>query len=197
MKNNHVNQQLPDYVLNLLPKMERQAVEQHTAVCGNCQQALRAEREMGQMVRLTLQTATHPANGRLTQLMPTIPQHRKLSSSMVMGWQRPLALVGLLVVILFGSFGAWNGRSHNIWGVPSPTSLATTATSTRDVTATLAQQTSEAKETSMARQLATTAVASPTVRNTAVQTTAQAYIAATPPPPPTPIAAIPAAIATN
>lgn len=195
--NNHVNQQLPDYVLNLLPKMERRAIEQHTTVCVNCQQALQAEREIGQMVRLTLQTATHPANGRLAQLMPAIPTQKRRSSSMVMGWQRPLALVGLLVVILFGTLGAWNGRSHNIWNAPSPTAIATIATSTQDATATLAQQTTEAQETLMAQQLTTTAVASSALPTTAVPTSAQTYLAATPPPPPTRIAAIPAAIIAN
>jgi anti-sigma factor RsiW len=82
--NEHINQQIPDYVLNLLPKIERQTVEQHTAVCGHCQTALQAEREMGQMVRLTLQTATQPANGRLAQLMPPIPKHKQRWSLMMM-----------------------------------------------------------------------------------------------------------------
>jgi anti-sigma factor RsiW len=186
--NNHVIHQLPDYVLNLLPKLERQAVEQHTAVCGQCQKALRAEREMGKMVRLTLQTATQPANGRLAQLMPPIPTQKRSWPQLMMGWQRQLAVVTLLVVILLGSFGVWNGRSQNIWGVPSPTSLAATATSTKDATATIAQQTTQAQETLAAEEMAVTAVASPT---------AQAYITATPAPEPTPIAAISARMATN
>ncbi|NHZ72346.1 MAG: hypothetical protein GWP17_04590 [Aquificales bacterium] len=191
--NEHIAHQLPDYVLNLLPKMERQSVEQHTAVCSQCQYALKSEREIGQMVRLTLQTATQPAHGRLAQLMPPIPAQKQGWPVLMMGWQRQLAVVGLLVAILFGSFGVWNGRSHNIWGVPSPatlaaTTLATTATSTQDATATLTQQTTEAQETLAAEGLTVTAVASPT---------AQAYIITTPAPQPTPIAAIPASIATN
>jgi anti-sigma factor RsiW len=188
--NEHINQQIPDYVLNLLPKMERQTVEQHTAVCGHCQTALQAEREMGQMVRLTLQTATQPANGRLAQLMPPIPKHKQRWSLMMMGWQRQLAVVTMLVVILMGSFGVWNGRSQNIWGVPSPTTLAATATT--DATATIAQQTTQAGETLAAEGLTVTAVAAPSI-----QTTAQASIISTPPPPPTPIAALSINMATN
>ncbi len=191
--NEHINHQIPDYVLNLLPKMERQTVEQHTAVCGHCQTALQAEREMGQMVRLTLQTATQPANGRLAQLMPPIPQQKQRWSLMMMGWQRQLAVVTMLVVILMGSFGVWNGRSQNIWGVPSPTSLAATVTSTTDATATIAQQqTTQAEETLTAEGLTTTAVASPSMK-----ATAQASIISTPPPPPTPIAALSINMATN
>ncbi|MFO7682316.1 MAG: zf-HC2 domain-containing protein [Chloroflexota bacterium] len=185
--NEHVIHQIPDYVLNLLPKAERQAVEQHTAVCSHCHKTLQAERDLGQMVRLTLQTATQPANGRLTQLMPAIPSHKQRRPGLVMGWQRQLAVVGLLMMVLLGSLGMWNGRSHTIWGAPSPT-LAVTATSTQDATATLAQQATQVQETLAAQQLTLTAVASPTL---------EASITATPAPQPTPIAAIPARMATN
>jgi len=192
MKNNHVNHQISDYVLNLLPKMERQSVEQHTAVCVHCQTALQAEREMGQMLRLTLHTATQPANGRLTQLMPAIPRKKQGWPVMLMGWQRQLAVVGLLIAILFGSFGVWNGRSQNIWSVPSPTTLAATATSTKDATATIVQQTTEAEETLAGEGLTVTAVSSPVK-----QATAQAYITATPAPQPTPVAAIVSSMSIN
>lgn len=181
--NKHVTQQIPDYVLNLLPKRERRAVERHTAVCGQCQKALRTEREMGQRVRLTLHTVTQPANGRLAHLMPPIPKQQGWSFTMI-GWQRQFAVVTLLIAILMGSFGVWNGRSQNIWSVPSPT-----ATSTLNATATLTQQqTTQAEETLAAVGLEGTAVASPT---------AQAYMATTPIPPPTPIAAISTNMATN
>ena len=190
--NNHVIHQIPDYVLNLLPRLERQAVEQHTAVCTHCQTALQAEREIGQIVRFTLQTATQPANGRLAHLMPAIPTQKQRWPQLMMGWQRQFAVVTLLVVILLGSFGVWNGRSHNIWSVPSPTTLAATATSTQDATATIAQQTSEAQETLAAEEMTETAVASPTA-----PPTVQAYITATPAPQPTPIAAIASGMATN
>ncbi|MBE2222049.1 MAG: zf-HC2 domain-containing protein [Anaerolineae bacterium] len=182
--NNHVTHQIPDYVLNLLPRLEQQAVEQHTAVCSHCQRTLQAEREVGQMVRFTLQTATQPANGRLAQFMPAVPSHKQHKSFTMMGWQRQLAVVTLLVVIVMGSFGMWNGRSQNIWGVASPT-----ATSTLDATATIAQQqTIQAAETLAAETLGGTAVASPTI---------QAYITATPAPQPTPVAAIASSMTTN
>lgn len=191
--NNHVTPQIPDYVLNLSPKMERQAVEQHTAVCGQCQKALRAERELGQMVRFTLQTATQPTNGRLAHLMPAIPTQKQRRSFTMMGWQRQLAVVTMLVMILMGSMGVWNGRSQNIWGVPSPTTLAATATSTKDATATIAQQqTTQAEETVAAERLTVTAVASPPRK-----ATAQAYITATPAPQPTPVAAIVSSMTAN
>jgi anti-sigma factor RsiW len=177
LMNNHVTHQLPDYVLNLLPQAERQAVEQHTAVCGQCQKALRTEREMGQMIRLTLHTATQPHNGRLAQFMPAIPPQKQDWSFTMIGWQRQFAVVTLLVALLLGSFGMWNGRSQNVWPGVLPT-----ATSTQNATATIAQQqTIQAAETVAAEKLGITAVASPT---------AQAYITATPAPQPTPLAAI-------
>lgn len=192
-KKEHINHQIPDYVLNLLPKMERQAIEQHTAVCGQCHKALSTEREIGQMVRFTLQTATQPANGRLAQLMPAIPAKKQRWSFTMIGWQRQLAVVTLLVVIFMGSFGVWNGRSQNIWGVPSPTTLAATATSTKDATATIAQkQTTQAEETLAVERLTITAVASPSMK-----ATAQAYITATPAPQPTPIAALVSSMVAN
>jgi anti-sigma factor RsiW len=190
--NNHVNHLLPDYVLNLLSRIERQAVEQHTAVCVRCQKALQAEREMSQLVRLTLQTATQPANGRLSHLMPAIPTQKRHWPLMMMGWQRQLAVVAMLVMILAGSFGMWNGRSENIWGVGSSSTLTATATSTQDATATSAQQTIQAQETLAAEEMEITAVASP-----AKQATIQAYITATPAPRPIPVAAISASMATN
>ncbi len=185
--NKHVIHQIPDYVLNLLPRPERQAVEQHTAVCPHCQKALQAEREMGQMVRLTLHTATQPANGRLSHLMPPLPTRQKRPSpTMIRGWQRQLALVGVLVMILFGSMGLWHGRSQQIWGGVTTVTEAATATSTLNATATIAQrQTIQAQET-MAAEITETAVAA-----TAIQTTSQAALNATPAPPPTPIAALP------
>lgn len=179
--NKHVTQQLPDYVLNLLPQRERQTIEQHTAVCDPCQTSLKEERELGQMIRLTLQTATQPDNGRLAQLMPAIPQQKQRWSFTMIGWQRQVAVVTLLLAILMGSLGMWHGRSQNVWGVASPT-----ATSTQDATATLAQQqTTQAEETLAAVGWTGTAVASPSVK-----ATAQAYMATIPIPPPTPIAAI-------
>lgn len=184
--NNHVIHQLPDYVLNLLPKIEREAVEQHTANCGQCQKALRAERQVGQMVRITLQTASQPANGRLAQFMPPAPAQKQQWSFSIVSWQHQLAVVALLVALFMGSFGVWN--SHNIWSGSTPTKLAATATSTKNATATIAQQTSQAKETMAAEQLTITAVASPT---------AQAYITATPAPLAKPVAAISSNMATN
>lgn len=177
--NNHVTHQLPDYTLNLLPRMERQAVERHTAVCPQCRHALQSEREIGQMVRLTLQTATQPANGRLRQIMPPVPARKQRGAAWSGRWQRQLALVGLLVMIVLGGFGL-NGRTHNNWGVPSPTSLAATATSTQNATATIARrETIQAKQTGSADNLRATAAASPLA-----QPTIQARIAATPAPQP-------------
>ncbi|PID87124.1 MAG: hypothetical protein CSA11_10225 [Chloroflexi bacterium] len=191
MNNNHVIHQLPDYVLNLLPTRERQAVEQHTAVCKHCQKALQAERHMTHMIYATLHTATQPTNGRLAEQLPPIPHKKQRWSFTMLGWQRQLALVGLLVMLLFGSFNAWH--AHNIWSDPRPTTLAATATSTQDATATMLKQTSEAQETLAAEGLIVTVTA--VVAPAKSATTPAAIIA--PAPQRTPVAAISASMATN
>ena len=139
MKHEQIAQQLPDYVLGLLPLSQRHDVERHTAVCPDCRQALQAERRLSLAVRSTLQSVTQPDGGRLSQLMPKPPRRR--SSFVQFIWQKQLAPVCLLLLFL-GSFGLrWSNEPSRGWLVPSATHLAITATYTSSPTATLSEAT--------------------------------------------------------
>jgi len=64
MTQEHVLPLITDYVLDLLPGSERRRVELHAAECADCRQALKSERQPGDLVRRTVQAATEPGYGR-------------------------------------------------------------------------------------------------------------------------------------
>lgn len=130
----HVFSQIPDYVLGLLPSIERQALERHTANCPACRQALQREHRVGQLVRSTLQTANQPKIGRLSQLMPTIPAKRPPAVRPL--WQ--LACLASLLILFLGGVGLRVMNPQPVWSA-SPTHVAATATNTQTATATIAQ----------------------------------------------------------
>lgn len=171
MNQEHVLNQIPDYVLGLLTRQERLWVEQHTAVCKRCRQSLYQESELGQLVRATLTAAAQPSSLRLRQLMPTPPRSRR-ASWQHSAWARPLALAALLIVLIWGGMGLYQQQFAGQGG--SPDQLAVTATLTHEPTLTLASL--EEKEEVKA---VTTAVPASLFET-----------AATPTPVPTPIAAL-------
>lgn len=172
MNQEHVFTQIPDYVLDLLPRRERQRVEKHAAVCADCRQALQQESHIGSTVRHTILAATQPDRARLAQLMPP-PPVRRTRSFFHFIWQKQLAPVALFLLLLAGSLSLHlANKQQPLWQVPSPTMLAETATMTNAPTAT-------------GRQTEKVVPA-----NTAVATTPQRpSLSATPAPIPTPIVA--------
>ncbi|MCB8988170.1 MAG: zf-HC2 domain-containing protein [Ardenticatenaceae bacterium] len=177
MNQEHVLPLLSDYVLDLLPSGKRQQVELHAAECAACRAALQTERQIGGLVRASLQAAAEPGNGRLAQLMPAVPRQ---PAPTAVWWdrQRQLALVGLLLVVLLGSWGLRFGQGRHGWQPPLPTSVAVTATNS--ATATLAEA---ATSTRVVETAVSTSLASPTA-----PPATQSSISPTPIPLPTPIA---------
>lgn len=176
MTQQHVHQQIPDYVLGLLPRQKQQQVEQHTLACPACRVALRHELELSQLVRTTLAAAQSPAN--LRQFMPPIPQKSQPIRlfDFSLNWQRQLAPLTLVLFLLLGSAGIYLSQQHGLWQNPTPTALAITATLTDSPTATITETRSE-----QALNLRSTAVPTNPI---------QPNITATPAPNPTPIAAL-------
>lgn len=175
MTQQHVQQQIPDYVLGLLSRSEVQRVDQHTLVCADCRLALRRERELGQLIHNTLAAATQPPTN-LRQFMPAVPQkaHRPLGFSL--NWQQQLVPLTVVLFLLVGSLSFYLGEQRGLWFDSTPTALAVTATMTNSPTATITETRGE-----QAASIKTTAVP---------LNHSQPEITATPAPNPTPIAAL-------
>ncbi len=183
MNQQHIQHKTADYALGLLSPSERRRVERHTMACADCRQALRRETEIGQLVGDTLAIAAQPP-ANLRQFMPTIPQPgfwQRFKFALV--WQRPLAPVALVVLLVLGSFGLYSSEQRGPWLNPSPTFLAATATMTDEPTMTLTQTRTE--ETAEISQTAVPSIPNPR------------QIVATPAPNPTPIAALPVKAVSN
>ncbi|NKQ34583.1 MAG: hypothetical protein HF973_03105 [Chloroflexi bacterium] len=129
--------QLQEYVLDLLPPEERAGLERAAARDETLRLALRQEREVGRLVRATLQETTAPAYGRIPQLMPAVPRQRPYPWPSLT-WQRSVAALALVLVLFLGSAGLYQSRQAGMTNA-TPTLMAATATLTQEPTATLAQ----------------------------------------------------------
>ena len=79
-----IHRQLPDYVLGLLAPRRAEEVADHLAGCAACRDAVLAEREIGRVVRSTLNTSTRPDAVRLRHLMPPVPPDATLVTIMIL-----------------------------------------------------------------------------------------------------------------
>ena len=138
MTHDEILHQIPDYVLGLLSPKQLGAIEQHVAYCTACRHALLRERRFGRLVRSTVDAATTPNNTRVRNLMPAIPQKRRLVP-VLNGWQKQLVPVMLLLIMVAAGFTLNNLLPAG--SVPSlvATAYAATATSTDAPTATRIQ----------------------------------------------------------
>ncbi len=133
------DQLLQDYALGLLPRAEKRQVEQHTAVCTHCQQALVKETAVSTLVQHTLAHAGRPTSAQLERMMPPITRPSPLSQ--LMAWlygplRQPVALAGLLLILLFSGLSLHQSTTSPVWASPSPTHIVATATATHEATAT-------------------------------------------------------------
>ena len=158
---------LQEYVLDLLPPAEKQQLAQDIGYDSALLKQVQQERQVGQLVKSTLQQASAVENGRLAQLMPAIPkQKRPFWNSFA---PRQLAMVAMLFVLLLGGWQWFNSEQSALWS--SPTAVAVTATMTHTPTATETQMVPT--ETAVANQTKPNIVITPER------------------PPPTPVAAVP------
>jgi anti-sigma factor RsiW len=140
MNENHFSTQiLQDYALDLLDRGQRRQVEQHTAVCTRCQQALARETAVATLVQHTLAHAARPTSIQLERMMPARP--RPSLTSQLLTWlygplRQPVALAGLLLILLFSGLSLHQSTTGPVWASPSPTYVVATATATSEPTAT-------------------------------------------------------------
>ncbi|NCF66817.1 MAG: hypothetical protein GWP61_12645 [Chloroflexi bacterium] len=138
MTHDEVSRRIPDYVLGLLSHKQLRAVEHHVAQCVDCQQTLRRERKLSQLVRVTIDTATKPEAIRLRHLMPVVTRRQSVNW-FPQRWQKQLAPILLLILLTLG--GLLLQRTLPEGSVPAfvATAHAATATTTNTPTATVAQ----------------------------------------------------------
>jgi predicted anti-sigma-YlaC factor YlaD len=101
--NSHIQHQITDYLLDLLPDEEKVAVARHIAGCAACRLAVQKEREIGRLVYTTLNKATAPDYGRLQSLMPPRPRRRASILALLTPY-RQWAVACLLLVFMTGAF---------------------------------------------------------------------------------------------
>lgn len=163
---------LQEYVLDLLPAAEKQQLARQIGHDPMLLKQVQQERQVGQLVKNTLQQVSTVESNRLAQLMPAIPARKRPF------WQsfapRQLAMAAMLLVLLLGGWQWFNSEQSALWTSP-PTSVAVTATMTHTPAATETQ--TVPTETAVANQAEPNTVLTPA------------------PPPPTPVAAVP--VSTN
>ena len=162
---------LQEYVLDLLPAAEKELLTRQISQDPDLLAAVQQERQVGQLVRQTLQKATAVDNGRLVQLMPAIPQRQRLAGFAPRQLGRQLAAVAMLLVLLLGGWQWFNSGQPSLWPSP-PTMVAVTATMTHTPAATKTQ--TMPTETAVANQI-----------------DPEPNFVSTPAPLPTPVAAVP------
>ena len=135
---------LSDYALALLTAALQQEVAGHLATCNACCERVRAERALSRQVRDTVMALPLPPPARLQALMPNPPQPRLRSRFAVL---RPLAALGVLLILFLGSLQLQQPASGPSYPTASTTALAATATQVpeAELTATAVQETSSLK----------------------------------------------------
>lgn len=181
MNQEHIVSLISDYTLDLLKAADRLRVEEHTAVCAACRQALQREKQMALSIGHTLHLATQPANGRLQALMPTPPrratrQPRVMRPQINVGvaaWSAQLAPM-MVLVLLAGTLWLYLMSPRDPWNNNTAGYFAMTETATATVTAT-----SSATLPPTASPVATIAEG-PTLQTPNTPTTPTSQTAATP-----------------
>lgn len=150
---NHFSTQiLQDYALGLLDRGQQRQVEQHTAVCPHCQQALARETAVSTLIQHTLAHAARPTSIQLERMMPARP--RPSLANQLLTWlygplRQPVALAGLLLILLFSGLSLHQSTTSPVWASPSPTQIVATATATSEPTATQTTQTAHLSGTAV------------------------------------------------
>jgi hypothetical protein len=99
----HIEEQLTDYVVDLLSGEEKRVVARHVAACEECRRAVQREREIGRLVHSALNSATTPKPARLQSLMPPVPGGRSPLLALLAPY-RQWAIACLLLVAMIGAF---------------------------------------------------------------------------------------------
>ncbi len=164
---------LQEYVLDLLPPAEKQRLAQQIGADPVLQARVQQERQVGQLVKQTVQQAGLADNARLARLMPAVPRQQRpfWPIPTVQQTMRQVAMVVMMFMLLLGGWQWFNGGQTAVLS-QTPTAIAVTATMTHTPTATQTQQVPV--ETAVAREFTDTP-----------------NVSYTPAPLPTPVAGVP------
>ena len=151
IETNKTQNLLQTYVLELLSPAEKRRVEQQIKANPSLLAQVQQERQVGQLVKQTLQQTGQIENGRLSQLMPAIPKQKRPFWAAVAPRQLAMAAatMSLLFVLLLGGWQWFNHNQPSLWPA-QPTTVAVTATMTHTPAATETQ--TAPTETAVAQQ---------------------------------------------
>jgi anti-sigma factor RsiW len=138
MMHKDIHQQLPDYVLGLLSPGQTDEVTEHLVGCAACRRVVLGEREIGALVRGTLNVTTRPEAARMSQLMPPVPQQSG-QGKIGKNWTGRLVPALVVLFVILGSLlisAPESKRPMSLFNIATAT-----ATSTNTPTATIAQET--------------------------------------------------------
>jgi anti-sigma factor RsiW len=127
--------QIPDYVLGVLPTHEIAGIEEHLTTCKTCRQAVTDERRIGRLIHVTLESAARPDASRLRLLMPVVPQKRSRRPPLP-GWRRQLQPALILILLVLAGFMVNGLFAGGDMPALVATAHAATATTTTTPTAT-------------------------------------------------------------
>jgi hypothetical protein len=134
--------EIESYILGLLPPTEMVAFTAKLQIDRRLQLAVRAERQIGRLVRGTIKATTAPNAAQLRAQMPPLPQQG--GRGVPFSWRLQAVALTLLLLLVFG---ATYGLSPTGGRQTLPGGLAATATQTSAPTATAtATQTAQSEQ---------------------------------------------------
>ncbi len=136
MTHQQIRKQLPDYALGLLTPIQANEVMEHLSSCAACCQLVHREREIGELVRTTINAATRPDPARLSQLMPPPPHSGQWGIGTNLTGRLAPALVMLAIIVSVILF--YSPESQRPF--PAFVPVTATATTTNTPTATITQR---------------------------------------------------------
>jgi anti-sigma factor RsiW len=128
----HVGNLASYYVLGLLAPEQKRTVSRHIGECVNCRQLVAAEKQIGLLVRSTIE-ASGPGQAQLSSLMPDIPANRP-------GWfssvtiRQQVAIAGIVLVTFFAGLNLISRQEMGGFSAPISTAYVATASHTHTPT---------------------------------------------------------------
>ena len=107
IETNKVPHLLTEYVLDLLPPAEKQRLAQQIGADPALQAQVQQERQVGQLVKQTVQQAGQADNAQLARLMPAVPRQKRPF------WHNPAAQQAMRQVAMAAMMFWWSSSSSS------------------------------------------------------------------------------------
>jgi hypothetical protein len=130
--NNHIGDQVTDFVLDLLAPEDRHFLAMHLKQCSRCRQLVAVEERIGLLVRSTVE-ASGQSQAKLSILMPQAPaKHAGLFSRASVRQQ--FAFAGLALIVFLAGFNLMFRQELHGSTAPVATTFIATASYTQTPT---------------------------------------------------------------